>query len=345
MLDLPRARPYGDPIATASPLSARGKIFYQGTEPWRWAGVSAFPLLDQLERGIDITPFLQHFVDLGFRVFRVWPYVPSPPWIPGWEVLGVRPAVQLAERLQALGAYLELTLLTDDDRRYLPWAIDYVNALRDLAPPNVLIEIANEPRANGKQTDCAALRPTLGASPFLYASGLPPADAFGRYMTAHTGRDSQWPRRAHDLLEWYDGGGPDFPTDPPHHVPIVADEPIRPDQAGYDLRDFYTYAAACAILGAGATFHFEGGKTGQLPTPAEDACAAAFVEGLYRFPADAPLGAYRRIVEGPADNPAAQRSLRTYVVGSCMVRVRPTTLSAPEPGWTSLDGWGVAWRR
>jgi hypothetical protein len=100
--------------------------------------------------------------------------------------------------------------------------------------------------------------------------------------------------------------------------------------------DFRAYFGACALFGAGATFHFEGGKFGRLPNDVEARCAAAALEGLNAFPPDAPFGAYRRV----NDN-----TLRTYAVGQYAVRIRPTTLNFPEPGWTAIDADGILWRR
>jgi hypothetical protein len=163
-------------------------------------------------------------------------------------------------------------------------------------------------------------------------------DAFGSYLTAHTGRDGEWVRRAHDLLEYWTGGGPDAPTDPAHKVPAIADEPIRPDQAGYNAADFRAYFATCALLGGGATLHTETGKHSLPPTPDEARIAAVALEALNAFPADAPNAPYRRIDE-------SGRSLRTYAIGNYMVRIRPQTKDAPEQGWVPLDTEGILWRR
>jgi len=123
-------------------------------------------------------------------------------------------------------------------------------------------------------------------------------------------------------------------------VPIVSDEPIRPDQATGDREgDFLAYFATCSILGAGATFHSESGKFGRVPTDDEQRLARLALQGLDAFPADASFGAYRRIDE-------QGHTLRTYTVGNrAMVRIRPQTLDAPEPGWVSRDGRGILWMR
>lgn len=325
------------------PLQTGTRIFMAGSDPLRWKGVSAFPLADLFAKGEDITPFLRYFGDLGYNVLRVWPYVPNPPWVPGWNPPDNATFLNFIEACRNAGFYVEVTLLTDDDPARVPWAQQFVEFLVDRGMSSVVttmaFEIGNEPLTN-KHIDVAALKPICERYGLVYSSGIyeDPAQSFGSYLTTHTPRDSEWPRKAHDLLEFWAGGGPEAPSNPPHKVPVVADEPIRPDQAGYAERDFYAYAATCSLLGAGATFHYEGGKFGRLPNAQEAACAEAFAAGLDVFPPDAPLGPYRRIDE-------SGKTLRTYVVGSYMVRIRPTVPEAPEPGWAPLDAFGIAFRR
>jgi len=123
------------------------------------------------------------------------------------------------------------------------------------------------------------------------------------------------------------------------------------------VEDYRAYGGVCALLGAGATFHFAGGRFGQLPavvltrafqarhfrTPfaagEEAQCAAALLEGLTAFSPDAPNWGYARLDEQGG-------SLRTYILGDrCMVRVRPTTPACPLPGWTALDRDGILWTK
>ncbi len=330
------------PIAA---LQIDGPIFRteQG-EPWRWQGVSAFALLDRFTKGEDLQPFLDAY--RGYNLLRVWLYVPRKEWGDrAWEPPPLATIRAFLARVARDRWYVELTLLTDDDPARLPWARQLVVDLSaaNPPPPNLFLEIGNEPTTH-KQIDTGALRSVLESSPFLFSSGdYEESDRFfGRYLTAHTPRDAEWPRKAHDLLEYFIGGGPKTPADPAHRVPIVADEPIRPDEAPGDLdakqRDYYAYGATCALLGAGATFHAQTGKWAQLPTDEERVMAAALLAGLSAFPADARLGAYRRIDEG-------RGSLRTYGMGPYLVRIRPTTPEAPEPGWVARDPWGIAWSR
>jgi hypothetical protein len=321
-------------VPPIAPLAASGRVFTANGVAWRFKGVSAFQLLDRFARGEDIQPFLTAY--RGYNVLRVWPYVPKADWgAAAWDSPSPDVVVAFLNRVARDGWYVELTLLLDDDPARVPQAAQLVEVLKAARPPNLLIEIGNEPQVH-KDIDTRKLKAALDGSGFLYASGDGSDKAFGSYLTAHTGRDGDWPRRAHDLLEYWLGGGPDAPTDPAHKVPAIADEPIRPDQAGYNEGDFRAYFAACALMGAGATFHSETGKHALPPTPEEARIAAVALAALNAFPADAPLGAYRRPVEN---------SLRTYQIGNYMVRVRPTTKDAPEPGWTALDSEGILWRR
>jgi len=320
---------------TLSPLTTSGPIFLAGGAPWRWKGVSAFPLAAMFGLGQDIDPFLEAFA--GFNLLRCFDYVTWPGT--GWESPGADAWIEFLRYVGARGFYAENVLLTDDDPRRIEPAKRLVQALAAARPKNLLPEIGNEPTTH-KSIDTRALKSVLAASGFLYSSGDYENSTrfFGLFLTAHTPRDGEWPRKAHDLLEYHNGGGPSAPSDPAHKVPIVADEPMRPDQAGFNVQDYRAYFGTCALLGAGATFHYEGGKFGRLPTADEARCASAALEGLNAFPADAPKGGYRRIDEQGG-------SLRTYAVGNSMVRVRPLTTAAPESGWTAIDSDGILWRR
>jgi hypothetical protein len=319
------------------PLSTSGRLFIRNGQPFRWKGVSAFRLLDRFARGEDIGPFLRAYD--GFTVLRVWVSVNwDAPF--GWEAPPVETIKAFLRRVAADGFYVELTLLTDDAPVRGPPARALVEALAQAPrPTNLVLEAGNEPQVH-KAIDTAALRGTLERSGFLHASGDSSDRFYGSYLTAHTGRDrGDWPRRAHDLLEYYNGGGPDAPTDPAHKVPGVCDEPGKREDVGDIATEWRAYFAACALMGAGATFHSETGKQADLPTPDEARLAAIALEALNAFPADAPNGSYRRIDEHGA-------SLRTYVIGErYMVRIGPTTPAAPEPGWRALDADGVLWSR
>lgn len=308
--------------AGVQPLRADGKIFRTvDGSPWRWRGVSAFQLLDRFARGEDLDPFLRAY--RGFNLLRVWPYVPAADWGDrAWSVTDPVVIRAFVVEMARRGWYVELTLLTDDDPLRLEWAELLIPQLLGL--PGLLLEAGNEPTAH-KAINTPALKPALDASGLLYASGdyEDSARAFGPYLVAHTARDAEWPRRAHDALEYFSGGGPNAPSDPAHRCPVVLDEPAKlEDVSGDRVVDWLGYFAAASLLAAGATFHSQTGKFAQPPTDAEAMLAAVALKGLTAFPADAPLGAYQH---GAAerDDEAATGSLRTYRVGAYGVRVRP----------------------
>jgi hypothetical protein len=340
------------PVRLSAPLTTSGPIFLRDGQPWRWKGVSAFGQLDRFARGEDISGFLSDFK--GYNLLRVWPYVTwraKDGTLIGWEPPAPDVVLAFLNRVAQDGFSVEITLLTDDDPARIDPARRLVERLQAARPPNVVFEIGNEPRTH-KAIDTRALKATLDASGFLYSSGDYEESNrwFGSFLTVHTPRDREWPRKVHDLYEYFHGGGPSSPADPPHRVPVVADEPAKPsDVSGDREKDFLAYFAASSLLGAGATFHFESGKYSHHKTvgdrvepadgrPSDDErrFAAIALTGMDAFPAAAPRGNYRRLVE---------RSLETYAVGPYMVRVRPQTRDAPEPGWTAIGDAGVMWRK
>lgn len=302
-------------VPPIQPVHGDGKIFrLSDGAPWRYMGVSAFQLLNRYAAGENIQPVLDAY--RGFNVLRVWCYTPIKDWgARAWDVPTAEQVRAFVAFVGAQGWRVELTILTDDDPVRAAWGRAFVPQLAGM--PNLLIEEGNEPTTH-KHIDTAALDGVVAALGVPWTSGdyEDEAKMRGSYGVAHTGRDGDWPRRAHDLLEYYDGTGPETAS-PPHHFPIVADEPAKlQDVSGDRASDWLAYFAACSLLGGGATFHSETGKYGLPPTPEEAVLAAAALRGLTAFPADAPLGPYSR----PSDD-----TLRTYRVGPYGVRIRPTS--------------------
>jgi hypothetical protein len=329
--------------AIAGQLSTSGRIFLEAGQPWRWKGVSAFKLCELFRQGRlgEIDAILADFA--GYTVLRVWDYVTWPGT--GWESPGADVWVAFLGYVRARGWRVEITLLTDDDPARIEPAIRLVGALA-VAGVEALIEIGNEPRTH-KQIRTSALVPVLETSRFLYTSGdyEDSRNWRGRYGVAHTARTPDYARRAHDLMEYFNGGGPNDPGEPACRAPWVADEPAKlqdvPGSIEDKVRGWRAYFGACSLLGAGATFHHEGGKFGQRPTDDDRRLATAALEGLNAFPADAPLGGYQRL-----DEPNAPESGRTYVIGGrYMVRCQQNGTAAPEAGWRALDDAGVLWTR
>lgn len=318
----------------------------------RYRGFTAFKLCRLFTDGVDIVPFLNAY--RGYNVARVWDYV---TWtipangVAGWESCTPEQWRTFLAFMKDKGLNVELTLLTNDDPNRIPPAKALVAALSTgTRPTNLLIEIGNEPETH-KHISTASLKAVCDGSGFLYASGNyessgnvdhPNSMAFGGYGVAHTARDSEWPRRAHDLMEYYNGGGPHYTTEPSRKYPWVGDEPAKPADVSAPpapnskADDWRAYFGTCALLGAGGTFHSETGKVGALPNAEEQVLLAAALEGLTAFPDDAPLGSYSR----PSD-----KSLRTYVVGNFMVRIRPTTPTPPISGFVRTGASNILWRR
>lgn len=252
-------------------------------------------------------------------MLRVFDYTPVKDWgAAAWESCTADQWVAFLAYVGAKGWYVELVLLTDDDAARIGPAVALVQALTGRAG-NLILEAGNEP-ATHKNINTAALRSVLESSGFLYSSGNyeDTRNWYGTWLGYHSARDGEWPRRSHDAIDYYHGGGPDFPEEPACKVPCVADEPAKlQDVTGNREQDWLAYFASCSLLGGGATMHTETGKYGQPPTPDEQVLIAAALRGLNAFPPDAPRGAYSRPDEGVA-------TLRTYKVGAYTVRIRPT---------------------
>jgi hypothetical protein len=266
--------------------------------------------------------------------------VPKADWgDTAWDSPAPETVIAFLKRVEQAGFYVELTLLTDDSAARIEPARQLLAALVAARPTNLIVEVANEPTTH-KNINTAALAQACAASGFLVSSGNYEDTRlwYGAWLGFHSGRDAEWPRRAHDAVDYWNGGGPDFPEEPAIRAPSVCDEPIRPDQAGYNADDFRAYFGSCALLAAGATYHTQTGKFGLPPTAEEARIAAVVLDALNAFSADAANQGYRRLDE-------QGKSLRTYANGAGMVRVRPTTKDAPESGWTALDSTGILWKR
>jgi hypothetical protein len=325
-----------------APITVDGTIFRVNGQPWVLKGVTAFQLMDRWVKGENIQPFLDAY--RGFNTLYVFSYTPANVWgAQAWESPTPAQVVAFVKAMNQKGWYVELSLLTNADAARVQPAKDILSALsavRMSFASNVLIRLGNEPaEQNGPGNppyDTHVLKASADASGFVYDSGFYEANGstwFGDYISPHTKRDVEAPRRGHDCFDITHGAS-DSPALGKKAVPCVLGEPQK---AGLSTPDDYkAYCATGVQFGVGCTLHSETGKYAQLPTPQEATVAAAALEGLNAFPGDTNRGAYRRI-DGDG--------LRTYVVGNSMVRIRPNRPAAPEPGWTSLDANHILWRR
>lgn len=307
---------------------------------WRWNGVSAFKLCRRWQDGEDLAPFDSAYQ--GFNVDRVWSYTEGPNWTdPPWESPSPQQAVDFVGERNRLGLWVEWTLLTSSNPSRIQMALDQIAAFKAANLPGLFLEAANEPEVqhDGIVIDTEPLKAALAASGYPYCNGYykDTNKHWGTYLTTHTQRDSEWVRRSHDAMDIYNPPADAPPGSIPKHMPIMLDEPAKlEDVSGDRVSDWKAYFGSSSFFGAGATFHSQTGKFAQPPTAAEQQLAGCALVGLNAFPEEAPLGPYSRVNDD---------TLRTYIVGNCMVRMRPTTLQAPQPGWTMIDSAGILWRR
>lgn len=329
-------------------LTTDGYTFQVAGKDWTWKGVSAFKLMHRWVNGENITPYLDAFK--GANILRVWLYVEGPSWGDrGWPPPPPDKVVAFVKHMNELGWYIELTLLTSDSSQRVEDAKATLAALapvRETDASNLVIELANEPEVQtlpNRNYDTKVLKDAVTASGFRFASGNYVSGAknwFGDYLTTHTARDGEWPRKAHDCFDYRSKPGDAPPGAIAVHAPCVLDEPKKPAIES-DVLDYEAYCAAGTQMGAGCTFHFQGGLTADLPTDLEQRAFAAALRGMNAFPPGTTRGGYFCVTcpGGPGD-----KALRTYVIGgNTMTRIRPTTLTCPLPGFRSLDPDGILW--
>ena len=355
-----------EPVPVLLPLiKVEGKVFKNpdGTIfPYRDA--SAFLLLRRLLEGDKqgVHEYCKEMSKLGYNVLRVFSQVdwdslpgPGPGFLPedyGYNIYNdaVRRLLDIAA---ACGLYIELVAHTFAYN--MNDMANHVHRLNTIVKHHPrFFEVANEPPVNG--IDIEALMDLIDTSEFNcpWATGQydPTALPAGSYVTAHTARDSEWPRKAKWLLEYREGGGPVSDDDPAMNRPIVGDEPIGageidiPGKRATSPDDFYTYAALAQLMGAGSTFHYQDGLFAELPTGNQLLCAVQFIKGAKSVDPNFQLGTYTRV--GLSNSPiSSDDSLRTYgmILGNkaIMVRVRPNGTFEVADGWRmeAIDSTGI----
>lgn len=246
---------------------------------------------------------------------------------------------------------------------------------------NVLIEVANEPDAQGINAIAAIegvnrrgvvtslgyydLRKSDGwidDDPVTHVWDLPMLD----YVTVHTDRGPEWPRKAKDALEIR--GGWDTRDDVSQQNenrtvwrgaqrPVIGDEPMGAAERDEDGRrstsasDFRAHHAIAHIYGAGSTLHSQAGLEGRARREDETqqaACAAAVREVWQAIPPEAQLGEYTRggLASLPIEWGGEGDSLRDYglMLGArawvVVARKRPGRAIVAKPGWRIVETIG-----
>jgi hypothetical protein len=339
------------------PVHVDGKVFRDATGAiWPWAGVTSFTLLKRFVDGQDIGPYLDHRRAAGANLVRVLTTMKNIVDFPPTAYTDAQLGAFLAA-VHAHGLRVELVALADAQtwsvdaqRRQVQRIVDAAAAAGGLDP----VEVANEPFQNSAKPE-DLMRGVSRRPGVLMASGdydvAENATTLFHldYVTTHSPRDDEWPRKAKELIDLREGFG--WANGSTFHglkVPVVADEPIGADEVNQPGRratnadDFYWFAAVAQTLGAGATFHSTAGITADEPGPVQAAAEAAFFSGLRAVPPEAQTGLYTRglLASCPLVHDDA-KALRTFCalrggVADCVV-IRPTG------AWSALarDGWRI----
>ncbi len=332
---IPAVQEAGQPVVRGA-LRAEGRAFvYPDGSRFRWRGVTAFALLDQVARGreSDARAFLDWARATGFTVVRVLAMADGLFTLRPEQGRAALP--RLLELVREADLYVELVALSDT-RRYPRLDLrEHVRLVGGLCASvdHCLLEVANEPWHPTHVADLtpARLAGLAGEIPgrVLVALGaaatdgsremaLAPAD----YLTVHRARGGPlWPMvgRLRTLGRLSEATG----------LPVVDDEPdgfgeredvIRVDGRPYrrQVRAELAFAtgAVSRVFDVGSTFHCESCLTAVVPGPVQQAAAAAFVEGTRLVPdgvvpafrpvgvPGAPVAAFRAAGDKPRDGAA-----------------------------------------
>lgn len=304
-------------ITSPLKIHSSNRLFERDGVIHRIKSVSAFKLLYRFSQGENIEPFLKTYSRSNeLRILSSTDGHNSPWGSEAWPLPSPTMVKEFCDYVGERNWNVQFTCITGNDDSKINSLKNIIEYLGFRKIKNVVIELANEPQFD--KSNPLLLEEAAKASGLLYSSGIYNDNNkfFGQFINYHSARDSEWVRKFHDGLEYWNGGGPNYPEEKSLKVPSKADEPIRPDQAAFNQLDFYTYGAGLGLFSAGGCFHCQSGKLAILPTKDELDCYHAFMTGMELFPVDAVLGLYNRPVEN---------SLRTYTVGRFMIRVRPTS--------------------
>ena len=335
--DPPPLPPPPPPPPPLAPIHVEGTTFrLPNGEIWKWRGASAFLLLRQYLDGRDLTPILTWARAHNRNALRVFSRL---SWAPLRETdYSDDQLLAFVRMLATQGLRVELIALADCAWQDWALSLDQQRAhvarlARVLADePNVFLELANENSHSSNQVDASKFTKPAGLWSCGSSHGDEPAIVPAwDYGTDHTPRDSEWPRKAKNELEWAQLT----------HVPYVADEPPKIGANTSDPSDCADYAAVAALYCPGSTIHTQSlGIRGEVPTGIEDDCARAWADAEAHVPDDAQVGVYTR--GGLSDSPleySDATSLRTFAMlqgdKATAVVVRPTADWAPVavPPW------------
>ena len=280
--------------ATCGRVSARGTALVCADESaFRWNGVTAFALLDQLADGrrADADTYLRWARATGFNLVRVLAMA---------DVLFKLSPEEGRRHLDALftaaaghGLYVEIVAIADSARLGQSPG-DLRNQVAEVgrvagAHANAIVQIANEhyhPTQVPALHDPATLTAlaALIPKPVLYTESASADDTAARpqglFITRHLSRGGTPAEMAARLALL---GGLAKSTGKPvvNGEPIGAAERPVPGRRLSDPRAFRELARRTVEAGlAGGTFHCEDGMFARVPGPIQQACARAWVDGM-----------------------------------------------------------------
>lgn len=305
--------------------------------------VTAFLAFRKWLDGVDLAPFVSWARSLRVDACRVLGSVVWGPLDP--RQIGDRyfeELVAFVTWIAAQGIRLEFVALADAKRFNFDqnWMDrHFAQVIEVLSGSSHLCELGNEPWHNGpdpqnfaRPTGVVAAKGDLSVqAPYFYQ---PPWD----YVTYHSPRDSEWPRKARHADDELRPAG----------VPALLNEPMGADEQGEAGRrsaepeDFFYYAALAGLMAAGSCFHFQDGLRANLPGPVQQKCAEAFALGWALVDPAWRLGEYAagHLSNRPIEH-SDQLALRTYarIVGNDALALAVR----PAPGWTASarDDWRI----
>lgn len=318
-----------------TPLVTDRQIFrYNDGTPFKYKGVSFFKGMDLFSKGEDILPFLRAFP--SSNTVTVFAYTPQKDWgAQAWNIPALSAVDDFIDTCAHYNFKVEIVILTSDDDSWIEPGKKLIERLIQSNQKNIFVRVGNEPLTH-KTIKVDLFKDMLARSGLLYTSGVYEdlKKFYGNYGDYHSARTDEWPVKGKGVIEAYRGGGPNYKEEPARKVPWILGEPIKPSEAKGNniIDDFYTYGVI-SNMGAGVTFHFEGGKFGLLPSSFEMACYTAMNKGQDMLPDETAYGDYDRIDE-------FGNTLRTYTIGNYIIRARPQNILMPK-GWRALDTKGI----
>lgn len=349
---IPTPSPSVPPPGELPLLRCRGTQFVDAKtdQPWKWRGVSAFRLFDEWQMGNDIVPYCQWALVNNINILRVFGMYAGAlgRLIPDEIDRYFYKVRDFLNVMESYGLSLEWVAFADLQRP----GLDHLDVQRHyhnlvdvlLGREGVVLEICNEPPLNGLDpttvyTRFGELAQALG----LYNpenNTLPVA----QYLTDHTPRDDEWPRKAKDILELTKLGAGSMP---PLMVPGICDEPMgigvdQPGRRSMSKPDMAQYHALAALFGSGSTIHGDFGIECRLPNADEQAVVDAITMSWSAVPEPCQLWEY---TAGHLDwCPLENHALREYgmMLGNLatMVRIRPDGPPVARNGWRIVNQTG-----